>query len=127
MIFGDLLLIMKKFLILSLFICLTMICSCQKQDSTAEQDLAQRKTELDARENALDERMNAMDGKLKALDEKVRALAENQRAMANSGANLTGALGQTLDPAQQQAEREKIQQFSAQMRARMADPARMKA
>jgi hypothetical protein len=125
-IFGDLLLLMKKFLVLSLLIFLT-ICSCQKQDSTAEKDLAQRKTELDARESALDERMNVLDGKLKALDERVRALAENQRAMANGGTGLTSVPSGTPDPAQEQAERERIQQFSAQVRARMADPVRMKA
>jgi len=118
---------MKKFVILSFLICLTILCSCQKQDSTAEQEFAQRKTELDARENALDERMNALDGKVKALDERVRALAENQKAMANAGAGLTGVQGATPDLAQQEAEREKVQQFSAQMRARIADPARMKA
>lgn len=118
---------MKKFLILSLLICLTIMCSCQKQDSTAEQDFAQRKTELDARENALDERMNALDGRLKALDERVRALAENQRVMTNSAAGLAGIPGGTPDPAQEQAERDRIQQFSAQMRSRMVDPQRLKA
>jgi hypothetical protein len=47
---------MKKTLVLSLLIPFALVCSCQKQDSTAEQQLAQRKTELDAREKALDER-----------------------------------------------------------------------
>ena len=104
-----------------------MICSCQKQDSTAEQELAQRKTELDARENALDERMNALDGKVKALDERVKILAENQKAMTNAGTSLSGVQGEIPDPAQEQAKRERIQQLSAEMRARMADPARLKA
>jgi DNA repair exonuclease SbcCD ATPase subunit len=110
-----------------LLICLPIICSCQKQDSTTEQELAKQKTELDAREDALDEKINALDGKLKALDERVRALADNQKAMASGAANLTGVQGGTPDPAQEQAERERIQQFSAQMRARMADPTRLKA
>ena len=56
---------MKKTLALSLLIPFALVCSCQKQDSTAEQQLAQRKTELDARE--------------KALDEREKALAERQR------------------------------------------------
>jgi hypothetical protein len=41
---------MKKIFLLSMLISLAMICSCQKKDSTTEQQLAQRKTELDARE-----------------------------------------------------------------------------
>jgi hypothetical protein len=43
-----------------MLVSLVMVCSCQKQDSTAEQQLAQRKTELDAREQALDEREKAL-------------------------------------------------------------------
>jgi hypothetical protein len=109
---------MKKIFILPTFISLAMICSCQKQDSAAEQELAQRKTELNARENALD-------GKVKALDETVKILAENQKAMANAETGLTGVQGETPDPAQVQAERDRIQQFSAEMRARVADPSRL--
>jgi hypothetical protein len=58
---------MKNIFILSLLISFAMICSCQKQDSAAEQQLAQRKTELDARETALIERLNALDEKVNAL------------------------------------------------------------
>jgi hypothetical protein len=47
---------MKKTRALFLLIPFALVCSCEKQDSTAEQTLAQRKTELDGRENALDER-----------------------------------------------------------------------
>ena len=103
---------MKKIFILPTFISLAMICSCQKQDSAAEQELAQRKTELDARENALDERMNALDERVKALDETVKILAENQKAMANAETSLTGVQGETPDPAQVQAERERIHRAS---------------
>ena len=59
---------MKKNLILSMIISFAMICSCQKQDSAPEQQLAQRKTELDPRETALIERLNALDEKVNALD-----------------------------------------------------------
>jgi len=52
--------IIKKTLVSSLLIPFALVCSCQKQDSTAEQQLAQRKTELDAREKALDEREKAL-------------------------------------------------------------------
>ena len=116
---------MKKMFILPIVISFATICSCQKQDSAAEQELAQRKTELDARENALDERMNALDGKVKALDETVKILAENQKAMANAETSLNGVQGETPDPAQVQAERERIQQFATEMRAKVADPARL--
>jgi hypothetical protein len=59
---------MKKFLVLSLLIPFALVCSCQKQESAAEQQLAQRKTELDARE--------------KALDQREKALAERQKVVA---------------------------------------------
>jgi hypothetical protein len=51
---------MKKNLVLSLLIPFALVCSCQKQDSTAEQQVAQRKAELDAREKALDEKEKAL-------------------------------------------------------------------
>lgn len=51
---------MKKTLALLLLIPLALICSCQKRDATAEQQLTQRKSELDAREKALDEREKAL-------------------------------------------------------------------
>jgi len=112
---------MKRVFVLSMLTCLAMICSCQKQDSAAEQQLAQRKVELDAREKALDERVNA-------LNERVNALAEKQKAMANARTTATDVQGQTLDPTQAQAERERtIQQFSSEMRALVPDDSKMKA
>ena len=53
--------------VLSTFICFAMICACQKQDSAAEAQLAQRKAELDAREKALDEREKALGEREKAI------------------------------------------------------------
>src|ERR1044071_6035165 len=61
---------MKKIFAFSLLIAFALACSCQKQDTTAEQQLAQRKTELDARE--------------KALDEREKALAEREKLVARS-------------------------------------------
>ena len=112
---------MKNFGTLSVIISFALICSCQKQDSAAEQELAQRKTELDAHENRLDERMNELGEKVRALDERVKVLAENQKAMANAETSLNGVQGETPDPAQVQAERERLQQFATEMRARVAD------
>ena len=97
-----------------MLISFAMICSCQKQDSAAEQQLAQRKTEVDARETALTERLNALDEKVNALDKKVKALFEKEQAILNAGTTATGVQAQTPDPAQVIAERDRaIQQFRA--------------
>jgi len=61
---------MKKLVALSTLIALAMVCSCQKQDTAAEQQLAQRKAGLDARE--------------KALDEREKALAEREKVVART-------------------------------------------
>ncbi len=120
---------MKKMFILSMLISFAMICSCQKQDSAAEQQPAQRKTEVDARETALIERLNALDEKVNALDKKVKALAEKEQTTLNAGTTATGVQGQTPDPAQVTAERDRaIQQFRALLpnpsRVRAGDPAK---
>jgi septal ring factor EnvC (AmiA/AmiB activator) len=101
---------MKKLFALTMLISLAMICSCQKQDSAAEQQLAQRKTELDAREEALDERE-------KALDEREKALAERENASKNARTIARGVQGQTPEPSQGNAERDgRIQQLPAELR-----------
>ena len=104
---------MKKMFVLSMLISFAMICSCQKQDSTAEQQLAQRKTDLDAREEALAERKSALDEREKALDERDKALAEKEKATMNARTNPTDVQGQTPDPAQVEGEKDRmIQQLS---------------
>ena len=121
---------MKKMSVLSMLISFAMICSCQKQDSAAEQQqLAQRKTEPEARETALIERLNALDEKVNALDKKVKALFEKEQATLNAATTATGVQGQTPDPAQVTAERDRaIQQFRALLpnpsRVRAGDPAK---
>jgi len=112
-----------------MIISFAMICSCQKQDSAAEQQPAQRKTEVDTRETALIERLNALDEKVNALDKKVKALFEKEQATLNAGTTATGVQGQTPDPAQVIAERDRaIQQFRALIpnssRVRAGDPAK---
>ena len=119
---------MKKIFILPMVISFAMICSCQKQDAVAEQQLAQRKGELDTREDALIERLNALDERVNALDGRVKALAQKEKATANAGTIPTDVQPQNLDPAQVQAEREKtMQQFSAQMRSLIPNDSKMKA
>jgi chromosome segregation ATPase len=121
---------MKKKSILPIIICFAMICSCQKQDSAAEQQLAQRKTELDARETALDERLNALDEKVNALDKRLNAFAENEKSKANVQTIPPDAQsrGVIRDEAQTKAERDtRIQEFRAEIRARIPDPSKVTA
>ena len=75
---------MRKTFIVPMLIAFAMICSCQKQDSAAEQQLAQRKTELDAREEALIEREKVAEAREKGLNEREKALAQNKKATANA-------------------------------------------
>jgi hypothetical protein len=117
---------MKKFWILSVIISFGMICSCQKQDSAAEQQLAQQKAEPDAREKALDEKVNALDEKVNVLNGRVNALADQKNATANVRTIPTDPQTQISDPAQIQAERDAaVQQFSAEIRARIPNRSRV--
>jgi hypothetical protein len=103
---------MKKTLFLSTVISFAMICSCQKQDSAAEAQLAQRKTELDVREEALIQRE-------KAVDEKEKELAESEKALANS--RIIQPQRQAPNAAQAEAERQKrIQQLPPEFKALIA-------
>ena len=91
-------------------IALAIICSCQKQDSTADAQLAQRKTELDARE--------------KALDEREKALVEREKAVANS--RVIQSRQQARNPAEVEADREKrLQQLPPELRALIPNPAQV--
>jgi hypothetical protein len=74
---------MKKLCVLPVILSFVMVSSCQKQDSTAEQQLAQRKAELDARE--------------KALDEKEKALAVRQKPAASALLNQKPAATAPVD------------------------------
>ena len=111
---------MKKIFIPSMLIAFAMICSCQKQDSAAEPQLAQRKAELDARQNALDEREKELALRETVLNEKERALPEKEKAIPNA---------RTIpDAAQLKAERDmRIQQQLPPPEVQGLDPAQMKA
>ena len=116
---------MKKISIVSMLLLFTTICSCQKQDSTGEQQLAQRKADLDAREQALDERVNALDERVNVLDQEVKGLAEKQKAATNDRKIPPVVRGQILDPAQLEAERaRRIEQADA-ARAQVLDPSQV--
>src|ERR1043166_2005890 len=93
---------MKIIFVLSVLTSVAMICSCQKQDSAAEQQLAQRKIELDTRENALNEREKAIAS--------VRKISPDLQSRPP-----------VRDPAQLKAERDrKIQQLPPELHALIA-------
>ncbi|HEX4653288.1 MAG TPA: hypothetical protein VH227_03480 [Candidatus Udaeobacter sp.] len=107
---------MKKIFILSTLISLSMTCSCQKQNTAAEQRLSQREAALDARE--------------KALDEREKALAESKRAATNPRAIRPELHTRrpVADPAQIQAERQRrIQQLPPEFRALIPDASQIQA
>ena len=104
----------RKICVLSVLIPFVMICSCQKQDLAAEQQLAQRKAELDARE--------------KALDEREKALAERERATTNIRPLPAMVPRRTPDAAQVKAERDRrIQQLPPDAQRLLPDPAQVQA
>ena len=101
---------MKKIFILPIVISVAMICSCQKQDSAADAQLAQRKSELDAREKALDEREKAVSEWEKAMT-KFRAIPSDLQSRKPA-----------VDPEQAKAERERrIQQLPPELQALIPD------
>ena len=103
-----------------MLISFAIICSCQKQDSAAEQQLAQRKTDLDAREEALADRKSALDERQKALDEREKSLAEKEKATMSSRTSPTDV----QDPAQVQAQRDMLKQ---QLSGMIPDPSQLNA
>ena len=100
---------MKKIFLGSILISLAMICSCQRQDSAAEAQLAQRKSELDARETAVGERENAT-----ANTSTIRPELQSRRQIPNA--------------AEAKAERDRrIQQLPPEFRALIPDASQVKA
>src|SRR6266513_721189 len=119
---------MKKIFILSILISLGMICSCQKQNSAAEQQLAQRKAELDAREQAINQREQAANQTERAVTQRDKVLAEKEKATTNARTILPGVQGQIPDPAQLNAQSDgRIQQLPADDESLIADPSQRNA
>src|SRR5881398_1668518 len=119
---------MKKTLALSLLIPFALVCSCQKQDSTAEQQLAQRKTELDAREKALDEREKALAQRAK-LVATPRIAPVPRIAPAEPQRTVPPELkGLMADPSQLRTEREqRMQERLAERQRKMEELQKMRA
>src|SRR5206468_8253920 len=103
---------MKRMFVLQTLVASAMICSCQKQDSGVEAQLAQRKTELDAREEALIQREKAVD--------------EREKAVANI--RVLQSQRQAPDAAQAEVERQKrIQQLPPELKALVPDRSQIEA
>ena len=97
-------------LVLCTLISFAIICGCQKQDSAAEAQFAQRKAELDAREKALEEREKAFGEWEKAIT-KFRGIPPNLQSSKP-----------VIDPEQAKAERERrIQQLPPELQALIRD------
>ena len=115
---------MKKTFALAALIPLALICSCQKQDSTAEQQLAQRKTELDAREKALDEREKALEEREKLVAKpRVRSVPRIAPAPAEPQRTVPPELqGLIADPSQLRPEGEqRIQERLAERQRKLEE------
>jgi hypothetical protein len=123
---------MKKIFVLSMLISFAMICSCQKQDTAAEQQLAQRKAQLDAREKALDEREKASAEKenatVSARTIPARTISPDLQSRVQSPGQVPSPAQAKIDPAQVRAERDRrLQQLPADIKALMPDPSRVNA
>jgi len=107
---------MKRIVTLSMLIACAAICSCQKQDSAAEQQLTRPKAELDGREQAFAERVSGLEERMNELDKRVSALAE--REIKNAETTPSAAHVVVREPAQAQAEVDsEIQQTPADAQA----------
>jgi hypothetical protein len=119
---------MKKLFVLSMLIPLAMVCSCQKQDAAAEQQLAQRKAELNTREKALDEREKALAEREKVVartprlptDLQLRGASKDSSGNPIPAPSIPAALIPTRDTTQLKVERERrIQERLAQRQQRL--------
>jgi hypothetical protein len=110
---------MKKVFVLSLLI-LSLGCTGQKRDTAAEQQLAQRKAELDAREQALDEREKALSAR-ERLAAKPRVPVMPRVAPAEPQRSVPPELkGLIADPSQGDRQ-ERIQQRLAERQRKLEE------
>ena len=119
---------MKKFFVLSLLIPFALACSCQKRDATAEQQLVQRKADLDAREKALDEREKALTDREK-LAAKPSVPTVPRTVPAQPQRSIPPELqGLMADPSQGRGDREqRIQERLAERQRKIEEIQKMRA
>lgn len=119
---------MKKFFVASLLIPFALACSCQKHDTTAEQQLVQRKAELDAREKALDEREKALADREK-LATKPNVPTVPRTVPAQPQRSIPPELqGLIADPSQARGDRDqRIQERLAERQRKIEEIQRMRA
>lgn len=109
---------MKRVFALPMLVCLAMVCSCQKQDSTADQQLAERKAQLDAREKALDSREKALDARERVTTD-TRAAAGLQSLPPDAQSQLKSLIP---DAAHVKAERQRrLQERIAQRQHKLEE------
>jgi TolA-binding protein len=111
---------MKQMFLVSMLIAFAIFSSCQKQSSTTDQDIAQRKTELDAREKALDAREKALDARDNALNRPARSTTNATRTIPpEAQAQLRSLIA---DPNQIRAERQRrLQERIAERQRKLQD------
>jgi hypothetical protein len=113
---------MKKTLALSLLIPFALVCSCEKQDSAAEQQLVQRKTELNAREKALDEREKALAEREKLVARPRLAPVPRARPAVPRRTVPPDLQGLMADPSQLRTERQqRMQERLAERRRKIEE------
>jgi len=119
---------MKKLFVLSLLIPFALVCSCQKRDATAEQQLGQRKADLDAREKALDEREKTLT-KREKLAAKPRLPTIPRTVPVEPQRSVPPELnGLIADPSQGRDDREqRIQERLAERQRKIDEIQRMRA
>jgi len=119
---------MKKFFVVSLLIPFALACSCQKRDTTAEQQLVQRKAELDTREKALDERGKALADR-EELAAKPRVPTVPRTVPGQPQRSIPPELqGLIADPSQARGDRDqRIQERLAERQRKIEEIQRMRA
>jgi hypothetical protein len=119
---------MKKIFVASLLIPFALACSCQKRDATAEQQLVQRKADLDAREKALDEREKELADREK-LAAKPSVPTVPRTVPAQPQRSIPPELqGLIADPSQGRGDREqRIQERLAERQRKIEEIQRMRA
>ena len=118
---------MKKTFAVFLLIPFALVCSCEKQDSTAEQQLAQRKTELDAREKALHEREQALAKGEKLVAKPRIAPVPRTAPVPRQRPVPADHQGRMADPSQLSTEQQqRMQERLAERRRKMEEVQRMR-